>query len=458
MAGRYQAYYKYKYSGVEWLGDVPTTWSTSFVKHCLVSSPCYGILKPDKYDGKDGVKVIRILDVSDRKVKLNQLEIVSPELSREYNRTLIKKGDLIVSVVGTLGRNFICADEHEGLNLSRALARLQVKSSSKTRYLQYLIDSKCFTDYVNITCTGAAQKVFNMEDLSNWPIPFTEDLVLSQIANFLDYETAKIDALIEKQQQLIKLLKEKRQAVISHAVTKGLNPDAPMKDSGVEWLGDIPKHWVIMSLSKASKRITVGLATSVTDYYRDEGVAIIRNTNIKEGYFNGSEMLYLDKQFAVLEAAKVIYYGDVIVVRTGSNIGLACIVPEEYDQCHTFTTLIVTTQDGLLNRYLTYCINSAYGKAEVSRLKFGFGKDNLNVKEFKCFYMLLPSYEEQVNTVGFLDHLTAKIDVLIEKTLNSIDLIKERRTALISAAVTGKIDVRNWQPSEQNKTNKEGTL
>jgi type I restriction enzyme, S subunit len=206
-------------------------------------------------------------------------------------------------------------------------------------------------------------------------------------------------------------------------------------DSGIECLGKLPKHWVVQSLSIATKRISVGLATSVTDYYRDEGVPIIRNMNIKEGFFDGSDMLYLDEKFASSQATKVVYGGDVIAVHTGSNIGLACIVPEKYDQCHTFTTLIVTTNDGLLNRYLTYCINSAYGKAEVNRLKFGFGKDNLNVKEFRCFYTLLPKYQEQVSIANFLDHETAKIDTLIEQQ-QLIKLLKEKRQAVISHAVT----------------------
>jgi type I restriction enzyme S subunit len=214
------------------------------------------------------------------------------------------------------------------------------------------------------------------------------------------------------------------------------------KNSGIECLGMLPSHWVVQSLSIATKRISVGLATSVTGYYRDKGVPIIRNMNIKEGYFDGSDMLYLDEKFAAANSGKVVYKGDVIAVHTGSNLGLACIVPEEFDDCHTFTTLIVTTSEGLLNKYLTYCINSAYGKAEVHRLKFGFGKDNLNVKEFKCFYTLLPEYSEQEKIAYFLDHETDKINTLIEKQQQLIKLLKEKRQAVISHAVTKGLNPR----------------
>jgi type I restriction enzyme S subunit len=208
------------------------------------------------------------------------------------------------------------------------------------------------------------------------------------------------------------------------------------KDSDVECLGKLPIHWTLQSLSIATKRISVGLATSVTEYYRDDGVPIIRNMNIKEGYFDDSDMLFLDVKFADSQSNKSVFSGDVIVVHTGSNVGLACIVPEKYDKCHTFTTLIVTTSDILLNTFLTYCINSSYGKAEVNRLKFGFGKDNLNVKEFKCFYTIIPEYIEQVKICNFLDHETAKIDTLIEKQQQLIQLLKEKRQAVISHAVT----------------------
>ena len=208
------------------------------------------------------------------------------------------------------------------------------------------------------------------------------------------------------------------------------------KNSNIGCIGKIPIHWIIQSLSMASKKISVGLATSVTSYYRDIGTPIIRNLNIKEGYFDGSNMLYLDETFAQQQISKAVKADDIIAVHTGSNLGLACIVPPEFDNCHTFTTLILTTGDKLLNRYFTYCMNSPYGKAEVNRLKFGFGKDNLNVKEFKSFYTLLPTLEEQQKIANFLDHETVKIDTLIAKQEKLIELLKEKRQAVISHAVT----------------------
>ena len=165
-------------------------------------------------------------------------------------------------------------------------------------------------------------------------------------------------------------------------------------------------------------------------------------------------MLYLNPVFAEEQASKKVQAGDVVIVRTGSNVGLTCCVPDEYDQCHTFTTLIVTPSNELVKEFFTYCMNSAYGKAEVSRLKFGFGKDNLNVGELRAFHTLLPSIEEQKEIVSFLKEQTAKIDIMVKEAYVAIELMQERRTALISAAVTGKIDVREWsapEPSAQQQ-------
>ncbi len=213
-------------------------------------------------------------------------------------------------------------------------------------------------------------------------------------------------------------------------------PYPSYKDSGVEWIGDVPEHWGVTYLGLVSKRISVGLATSVTKYYRDSGIPIIRNLNIKEGYFDDSKMLYLDDEFANKEKSKMVYAGDVIAVHTGSNLGLACTVPDKYNNCHTFTTLIVTTDNNTYNNYLVYCINSNYGKREVERLKQGIGKDNLNVKEFREFKVLKNSLHEQQSIVNFLDQETGKIELLIEKQLKLIELLKEKRHAVISHAVT----------------------
>ena len=459
MAGRYKPYPEYKDSGVEWLGSIPVEWSKSFVKHWLVSSPCYGILKPDKYDGGDGVKVVRILDVSERAVLLDNLEIVSPLLSSEYSRTLIKRGDLIVSVVGTLGRSFICRDEHEGMNLSRALARMQVKDSRRTRYLQYVIDSNCFEDYVSVTCNGAAQKVLNMEDLSNWSIPSPDECALDKIANFLDHETAKIDTLIEKQQQLIQLLKEKRQAVISHAVTKGLSslnggPNAKLRDSGVEWLGEVPEHWIVAGFKK--------YLNSIVDYRgktpekHDSGVFLVTARNIKSGAINydaSQEYISEDDYESVMCRGKP-KFGDLLFT-TEAPLGEVASVDRE-DIALAQRVIKFDGQPGVLNNfYLKYLIMSKQFQQSLMMFSSGSTAPGIKAERFVYLRSLIPPLSEQLEIIDYIESAAKKIDNLIVKAIDGIEIIQERRTALISAAVTGKIDVRDWIAPPASPTNKE---
>jgi type I restriction enzyme S subunit len=447
MARKYQVYPEYKNTGVKWLGELPVSWSKSFVKHWLLSSPCYGILKPDKYSGNDGVKVIRILDVTNRRVKLEQLEMVSNKLSDEYSRTLITKGDLIVSVVGTLGRNFICGIEHEGLNLSRALARLQVVNTSKARYLQYLIDSKCFDDYVNVTCTGAAQKVFNMEDLSNWSIPCAGDEELESIANFLDQETAKIDTLIEKQKLLIKLLKEKWQAMSSNAVTKGLNPNAPMRNSGVEWLGEVPTHWNVAKFKYLISESAAGpYGSSLTkSMYTTSGIRVYGQQQVISDDLSIGDYYISERKFEDMGRYEV--FPNELLISVMGTVGRVTVVPEGIERGIINPRLVKyrVMEDKILPYFAKASILSDVSQSQLLFAAQGSTMDGLNMKiigELPVPYP--PSLDEQLNILNEIQRQSDKFDKLLKKSYVAIDLLKERRTALISAAVTGKIDVRHF--------------
>ena len=444
LSGKYAAYPEYKDSGVEWLDYLPLHWKTVSLKMLIDVRDGTHDTPPYVEKSESSFPLVTSKDVTRGKIDLSHCKQISKD---DYisiiKRSAVSVGDILMPMIGTVGSPILVKDEANFAIKNLALFKTSNTNNliNKTFLLYFLNSNECSLQF-SLESRGGVQNFVSLGTLRNLGLPLVSLDEQTQIAAFLDHETAKIDTLIDKQQQLIKLLKEKRQAVISHAVTKGLNPDAPMKDSGVEWLGEVPEHWVLKPLNMASSKLAVGLATSVTNYYRDSGVRIIRNMNIKEGYFDGSNMLYLDDKFALHEKSKVTRFGDVLIVRTGSNIGLACTTPKEFDQCHTFTTLIVTPNQELYSEFLTYCINSAYGKSEVKKLKQGFGKDNLNVEELRRFQVVVPSYKEQIGIVNYLNEHGQRINRLLLECSNAISLIKERRTALISAAVTGKIDVR----------------
>lgn len=267
------------------------------------------------------------------------------------------------------------------------------------------------------------------------------------IAAFLDRETAKIDALVAEQEQLITLLKEKRQAVISHAVTKGLDPSVPMKDSGVEWLGEVPAHWDSGTLTRVASRIVVGIAEAATHAYADSGVPILRSTNIRAGRIIG-EILHVDASFAEERGSKEISAGDLVTVRTG-NAGVTAVIPEELDRCQCFTMLITSLLDGNCAAFYCYWMNGVAAQHYFALEGWGTAQVNISVPILKALPVPIPPTAEQAAIVSFLDREIKRLDDLTSEAESVIGTLQERRSALISAAVTGQIDVRGLAPAQE---------
>ena len=194
-------------------------------------------------------------------------------------------------------------------------------------------------------------------------------------------------------------------------------------------------QWRDLLLSDLAERITVGLATSVTKYYSVSGVPIIRNLNIKKGAFDGSDMVYLNKDFARRHRTKAAYAGDILTVRTGANLGQTCVLPDEYDGCHTFTTLIITTNKKILSPdFLSLHMNSPLGEAEINRLQVGAGKSNLNTRHLESYRISLPPISEQVKIAAIMsswDRATEQTELLIAAK-------RWRKQALMQQLLTGK--------------------
>nr|WP_256927322.1 restriction endonuclease subunit S [Klebsiella quasipneumoniae] len=245
------------------------------------------------------------------------------------------------------------------------------------------------------------------------------------IAAFLDYETARIDKLIARQQRLIELLKEKRQAVISHAVTKGLNPDAPMKDSGVEWLGEVPEHWQVAKLSYVLKLKSGDGITS--EDIEPEGSYPVFGGNGVRGY-----------------TTKYNCYGDFVLIgRQGALCGNINIAKGRFYASEHAVVVHPQKQCGI-----TF-ISEFLRLMDLGQYSVSAAQPGISVERINMLYIALPPYAEQVSIGEQVTEVKTKIELLMMQASKGIELLKERRTALISAAVTGKIDLRGWTlPSE----------
>jgi type I restriction enzyme S subunit len=281
------------------------------------------------------------------------------------------------------------------------------------------------------------------------PLPLPQLDEQTQIAKFLDYETARIDALIEKQQQLIALLKEKRQAVISHAVTKGLNPNAPMRDSGVEWLGEVPAHWEEYPL-KAIFGLKHGYAFDGSKFSSVGEYILLTPGNFRErgGFrYKNPEKFYVGEEIPtdfILEAGQLLV---AMTEQAPGLLGAPLFVPPGETFLHNQRLGLVRNirEDKANIAFLFHLFNSDRYRAEVSVSSTGAKVKHTSSPKLLSIKVWLPSTLEQDEITQFVDESITRLDDLVTKSKETIDLLRERRTALISAAVTGKIDVRNWQ-------------
>jgi len=428
----YKAYPEYKDSGVEWLGDVPNHWKT------IAISRLFSRTKRTGYTEKELLSVYRDYGVIPKSSRDDNNNKPSEDLS-PYQ--LVQHNDLVMNKMKAW-QGSIAISECEGI-VSPAYFVYQPNKIlfelAHPRYVHYLLRNPIYVTQYLSRSKGIRVNQWDLD-----PDEFRKiELLLptkseqAKIYSFLDHETEKIDNLIEKQQQLIELLKEKRQAVISHAVTKGLNPDVPMKYSGVEWLCEMPCHWHLQKGKYIFRKVqrTTTDQDGIVTAFRDGQVTLRSNRRV-DGFTNAlKEIGY--------QGVKV---GDLLVHAMDGFAGAIGISDSDGKCSPVCSVCIPWDAKGIHMRYYGYLIRQLAVTDFISSLAKGIRERSTEFRfsEFSGLSLSVPPLSEQNQIASFLDHETAKIDTLIEKQLQQIELLKERRTALISAAVTGKIDVRDW--------------
>ena len=431
MTGRYKAYPEYKGSCVEWVESIPSSWCIKPL-HILI-------------DFKQGKAHEPFVDESGEYICVNSRFVSTGGASLKYvtkNLTPAKVNDVLM-VMSDLpnGRAlakafFVDTDEKYAVN--QRVCALSAHSVVVPKFIYYQLDrSPYFLKFDD----GLNQTHLTNDAFKKYPFLMPTIEEQQKIANFLDHETAKIETLITKQEKLIELLKEKRQAVISHAVTKGLNPDAPMIDSGVEWLGEVPEHWELPKLIQLTSRIGDGLH-STPRYADNTGYYFINGNNLKNGSIvisNTAKEVPEDeyKQHAVSLGGNSVFLsinGTIGSVALYNNEPIILGKSAAYINCETRLT------PNFLMHFLQSSSALRYYELEAT----GTTISNLSLNSIRQMKVCLPAPKEQQNISEYCESQNKKYDALIGKAESLIKLIGERKTALISAAVTGKIDVRDW--------------
>lgn len=432
-------YPKYKDSGVEWLGEVPEGWEVSKVGRHVILDVGFAF-QSDQFS-EFGVKLLRGDNVTEGKTRWGEKTRYWPYDKTVPDRYLLNEGDIVISMDGSkVGKNYsLISKEDLPAYLVQRVARLKTKEDLLNSFLLSLIGWDLFKEYVNIIKTDPAIPHITAKNIQDFFIPLPPLPEQAAIAAFLDRETGKIDALVSEQEKLIALLKEKRQALISHAVTKGLDPKAKMKDSGVEWLGEVPHGWEVKPLKYLGEAIT-GLTYSPENIVDEsDGILVLRSSNVQAGKISLHDNVFVKTD---LPEKLLTQRGDILICsRNGSRalIGKNAKIEEPYENLTwgAFMTMFRSPY----HQYLFFVFNSPIFESQSS-LFLTSTINQLTIGNLYSLIIPVPPLPEQTAIATFLDRETGKIDALMQEADRGIELLKERRSALISAAVTGKIDVR----------------
>jgi type I restriction enzyme S subunit len=453
-------YPDYKDSGIDWLGEVPEHWEVVRLK--LVCHAFPSNVDKKSYDGQELVRLCNYVDVYYNDEITIDLPFMEATASKEeIVKFSLFSGDTIITKDSETADDIAIAayvpQELPGVVCGYHLTIVRPLAGIHGRFVKRLFDSHFLKAQFKVVANGLTRVGLSQYAINNSVIPLPPLSEQTTIAAFLDHETGKIDALVSEQEKLIALLKEKRQAVISHAVTKGLDPSVPLKDSGIDWLGEVPEHWEVKKLKhlvRGNDGIQMGpfggmLLNLETE---DTGFRVYGQQNTICGDFSIGNRWISDLRYRDLEKYRL-DCGDIVLTRKGSlgNARLvgACISPGIID---SDTIRLRLNNEQASSHYISFLFHqSAYIEEQISRMKRGAILSGINSETIANIVIALPPRGEQDSLNLDIFTRVGAIDTLTAEAQRAIDLLKERRSALISAAVTGKIDLRGFvapQPQE----------
>lgn len=442
---RFKPYPHYKSTGIEWLGEVPEHWAIHKLKNIAQST--FSNVDKNPVEGEQPVHLCNYMDVYYKDFITADLELMEATANpAEIRKFALRDGDVLITKDSETWDDIAVpacvVGDHDGVLCGYHLAQIRPKQFRiNGRYLFRAFCARGINDQFRVAATGITRYGLGKYWIDNglFPVPPIEEQL--SIADFLDRETARIDNLIEKKKRQIELLQEKRTALISHAVTKGLDPNAKMKDSGIEWLGEVPEHWEVYSLRRVARRIQTGSTppTSQEHYYENGSVP---------WYGPGSfgVDLVLDEPVKIIAqdavndgVARLFKNGSAMIVAIGATIGKVGYIDRDAS-CNQQITVVTFDERKTVGKF------GAYQLKRLEPILQGIAPSTtlpiMNQQQVGDLPIALPPLKEQVTIITYIDQQAHEVDMLVVKITESIIMLREYRTALITAAVTGKIDVK----------------
>ena len=423
-------YPEYKDSSIEWIEVIPKHWEVKRLKY--IADLNMGQSPPSEEYNSDQIGTPFLQGNAEFGPHHPTPKIYCPTAKKHAN-----PGDILLSVRAPVGAINTANQEY---GIGRGLCAIRPRTNQfERRYAKYLLE--VIRTELHVVSTGSTYEAVTVDEVSNLTcvVPLLSEQ--TQIANFLDQKTEQIDELIRIKERQIELLQEQRTALINQVVTKGLDPNVEMKPSGVEWIGEIPKHWTLTRLKYISNiPVTYGLNIEA-DRYTTEGIRLIRITDIGEGGSLTQNGVYLPEDCVPQEQMLNSY--DLLLSRSGATVGKSYLHLKTGKYTSAGYLVRFNFDDYWTSKFIYYVTLSHFYRNWLEQQVIISTIQNVNGEKYSNFQIPIPLHQEQKQIVNFLDCKTEQIDELIATEQRKIELLKEYRQSLISEAVTGKIDVRN---------------
>lgn len=440
----YKKYEDYKNCFNYIVDDIPVNWEICKMKHfCTVKD---GTHDTPKYieKGECSYPLITSKDIINGEIVFNDCKYISESDFININkRSDVKQYDVIMPMIGTIGNPAIVISEKNFSIKNLALFKTNL-NFYKAKFIKYILESSFIDEQINLLTRGGVQNFVSLTILNNlFIINPNEDL--DKIVRFLDKKTSEIDTLIEEKEKLIELLKEKREAIITEAITKGIDKNVKMKDSGVEWIGVIPESWNISKIKYSTYvKGRIGWQGLKSEEFIDEGPYLVTGTDFENGRIDWNKCYHISEE-RYNEAIPIqLRENDLLITKDGT-IGKIAIVTNKPNKAILNSGIFVTRclNSEYYTEFMYFILNSKVFSNYIKYMETGSTIKHLYQETFENFKYMLPNKSEQMKIVDYIKNKVKNLDEIINKITLEINLLNEYKKSLVSEVITGKIDIRN---------------
>lgn len=436
-----------KDSGIHAIGRIPKEWNVVRTKYLSnISIGLVTTMTENYVEKEEGVPLIRNGNIRCNKIDVNGMVFLDKRFAEKNKHRQLHTGQIATVHTGDVGTSIVIPEEYDG-GLGFATIQSTPYKGVSSEFLCWFYNSAAFKNQCIECSTGDGRQNLNLYDFVDLFVAIPKYDLQSKIASFLDKKCAEIDSLHTDIEKQIETLEEYKKSIITEAVTKGLDPDVEMKDSGIGLIGLIPKTWKIIK-TKYVSNISIGLVTTMTTNYVDnpcDGVPLIRNGDIRTNKIKPNGMVYLSKKFVEQNSNRKLQEKDIVTVHTG-YVGTSAVIKDEFIGSVGFATIQSRPNLDMVNeRYLCWFYNSNSFIEQCLLHNTGDGRQNLNLYDFVNLWIALPDLKEQETIADYLDLKCEEINMVIQEVNKQLETIEQYKKSLIYEYVTGKKEVPDYE-------------